>query len=298
MNGVPLVFESMYKQILNQAAKKKGGKAKLKFALCLSNTLRKVKLDIRHKLFAQIHEGLGGNLRLFISGAAGIDPQVARGFRDIGIKLVQGYGLTECSPIVTLNRDISYKDEAAGLPLPNLQVEINNPDMDGIGEIKCKGSSVMLGYYQNKEATDAVLRDGWFYTGDLGFIDKDGFIHITGRKKNVIVTKNGKNIFPEEIETLLNRSPYIKESLVYGKNEADGDISVCARIVPNREKIDEDKKNNSAPGDTDEEIIGKEVKHVNRELVNYKHIKEFSLQDVEFIKTTTKKIKRHEELKN
>ncbi|MCX7773094.1 MAG: AMP-binding protein [Clostridia bacterium] len=294
MNGVPLIFESMYKQILNQAAKKKGGTAKLKFAVGLSNTLRKVKLDIRHVLFAQVHEGLGGHLRLFISGAAGIDPQVAKGFRDIGIKLVQGYGLTECSPIVALNRDINYKDEAAGLPLPNLQVEIHNPDADGVGEIKCKGSSVMLGYYENQEATDRVLKDGWFYTGDLGFIDKDNFVHITGRKKNVIVTKNGKNIFPEEIETLLNRSPYVKESLVYGRNESDGDVSVCARIVPNHEKMEEDIRNNAAPGSTAEEIIGKEVKRINKELVSYKHIKDFILQEEEFIKTTTKKIKRHE----
>lgn len=298
MNGVPLIYESMYKQILNQAAKKKGGKVKLKIGLCLSNTLRKVKVDVRHKLFAEIHEALGGHLRLFISGAAGIDPQVAKGFRDIGIELVQGYGLTECSPIVALNRNCLYKDEAAGLPLPNLKVEIHNPDNEGIGEIKCKGSSVMLGYYENPEATQAVLKDGWFYTGDLGFIDKDGFVHITGRKKNVIVTKNGKNIFPEEIETLLNRSAYIKESLIYGKVDSNGDVLVCAKIVPNHEKIEEDQKNNTAPGSTPEEIIGKEVKRVNKELVHYKYIKEFMLQETEFIKTTTRKIKRHEELKS
>ncbi len=297
MLGVPLVFESMYRQIMNQAIKSKGEK-KIKFAIGLSNTLRKINIDIRGKLFKQIHEALGGHMRMFISGAAGIDPQIAKGFRELGISLVQGYGLTECAPIVALNRNNYYKDEAAGLPLPNLQVEIDSPDEDGIGEIKCKGTSVMMGYYNDPEATAEVIRDGWFYTGDSGYIDEDGFVHITGRKKNVIITGNGKNVFPEEIETLLNRSLYIKESLVYGKGQSDGDTVICAKIVPDKEKIDEDIKNNSAPGSTVDEIIEKEVKNTNKSMVTYKHVKEFILQDEEFIKTTTRKIKRHEELIN
>lgn len=297
MNGVPLIFESMYKQIMNQAAKT-GSLGKLKFAIRLSNALRRIGIDIRKKLFRQIHETFGGKLRLFISGAAAIDPQVAKGFRDMGINLVQGYGLTECSPIVTLNRDICYKDDAAGLPLPNLEVAIDNPNEEGIGEIKCKGPSVMLGYYKNEEATREAIRDGWFYTGDLGYFDEDGFLHITGRKKNVIVTKNGKNIYPEEIETLLGRSPYIKESLVYGKaDEGDEDIAVHAMIVPNYEKIEEDIKNGTAPGSTPHEVIGNEVRNVNKQLVLYKYIRHFELRDEEFAKTTTKKIKRYKELK-
>ncbi|MGI6125068.1 MAG: long-chain fatty acid--CoA ligase, partial [Acetivibrionales bacterium] len=189
-------------------------------------------------------------------------------------------------------------DEAAGLPLPNLQVEIDNPDEDGIGEIKCKGSSVMLGYYEDPETTAEVIKDGWFYTGDSGFIDEDGFVHITGRKKNVIITGNGKNVFPEEIETLLNRSMYIKESLVYGKGQSDGDTVICAKIVPDKEKIEEDIKNGTAPESTVDKVIEAEVKTVNKSMVIYKHVKEFSLQDEEFVKTTTKKIKRHEELIN
>ncbi len=293
MLGVPLVFESMYRQIMNQAIKSKG-KGKIKFAIGLSNALRKVGLDIRSKLFKQVHEALGGNMRMFISGAAGIDPQIAKGFRELGISLVQGYGLTECAPIVALNRNNYYKDEAAGLPLPNLKVEIDNPDEDGIGEIKCKGTSIMMGYYGNQEATAEVIKDGWFYTGDSGFIDADGFVHITGRKKNVIITGNGKNVFPEEIETLLNRSPYIKESLVFGKGLSDGDTVICAKIVPDKEKIEEDIKNNSAPGSTVQTIIEAEVKNINKSMVTYKYIKEFTLQDEEFVKTTTKKIKRHE----
>ena len=297
MLGVPLVFESMYRQIMNQAIKSKG-ESKIKFAISLSNTLRKFKIDIRKKLFKQIHEALGGHIRMFISGAAGIDPQIAKGLRELGISLVQGYGLTECAPIVALNRNNYYKDEAAGLPLPNLQVEIDNPDEDGIGEIKCKGSSVMLGYYEDPEATAEVIKDGWFYTGDSGFIDEDGFVHITGRKKNVIITGNGKNVFPEEIETLLNRSMYIKESLVYGKGQSDGDTVICAKIVPDKEKIEEDIKNGTAAESTVDKVIEAEVKTVNKSMVIYKHVKEFSLQDEEFVKTTTKKIKRHEELIN
>lgn len=296
MLGVPLIFESMYRQIMNQAIKSKGEK-KIKFAIKLCNILSKIGIDIRKKIFKQIHEALGGHIRLFISGAAGIDPQIAKGFRELGISLVQGYGLTECAPIVALNRDIYYKDEAAGLPLPDLQVEIDNPDEDGIGEIKCKGSSVMLGYYENPEATAEAIRDGWFYTGDSGFFDEDGFLHITGRKKNVIITGNGKNVFPEEIETLLNRSPYIKESLVYGKGQSDGDTVICAKIVPDIDKIKDDKENNLIPDESVEKIIEKEVKDVNKTLISYKHIKEFTVQEEEFIKTTTKKIKRHEVLK-
>lgn len=296
MLGVPLVFESMYRQIMHQAVKAKGEK-KIRFAIKLSNSLRKIGIDIRAKLFKQIHEGLGGHMRLFISGAAAIDPQIAKGFRELGISLVQGYGLTECSPIVALNRDKFYKDEAAGLPMPNLQLEIDNPDEDGIGEIKCTGPSVMLGYYENPEATAEVIKDGWFYTGDSGFIDEDGFVHITGRKKNVIITGNGKNVFPEEIETLLNRSLYIKESLVYGKGQSDGDTVICAKIVPDIDKIKEDKEQNQIKDEPVEKIIENEVKNINRVMTNYKHVKEITLQEEEFIKTTTKKIKRHEELK-
>ncbi len=295
MNGVPLVFESIYKQLMNQVAKKPGGPGKLKLGIRLSKIAGVFGADIKRKLFAEIHDALGGHLRLFISGAAAIDPMVSKGFREIGIKLVQGYGLTECAPIVGLNRDCWFKDDAAGLPLPGLQVIINDPNSENIGEIKVKGPSVMLGYYENKEATDASIRDGWFYTGDMGFIDSDGFIHITGRKKNVIVTKNGKNVYPEEIETLLNRSDYIKESLVYGTVGKD-DVVVCAQIVPDKEKIEEDAKNGVIEKTDVNAIIGSEVKRINKELVTYKYVKEFILRDTEFEKTTTKKIKRYQEL--
>lgn len=298
MLGVPLIFEAMYKRIWDQAAKKQGMVRKLKIAINLSNFLRMFNIDITKKLFAPVHSSFGGKIRLFISGAAGIEPSVAKGFRELGIHFIQGYGLTECSPIVALNRNIDYKDDAAGLPLPKLQIKIDNPNVEGVGEIVVKGPSVMLGYYDNQAATASVLKDGWFSTGDLGYFDSDKFIHITGRKKNVIVTKNGKNIYPEEIETLLNKSPYIKESMVYGENdEVFGDVVVSAVVVPDMEKIGEDYKDSDLSEKVVWDIIQSEVKSVNKSLVTYKYIKDFKIRENEFAKTTTKKIKRYVESK-
>jgi Long-chain acyl-CoA synthetases (AMP-forming) len=286
----------MYRRIWDQAAKKPELEKKLKFALKLSSFAGKLGIDLRKKLFAQIHNNFGGNLRLFISGAAGIDPLVAKGFRELGILFIQGYGLTECSPIVALNRDVDFKDSAAGLPLPGLEVAIDQPGSDGIGEIKVKGPSVMLGYYEDIEATNKVLKDGWFHTGDLGYLDRNNFVYITGRKKNVIVTKNGKNIYPEEIETLLSRCPHIKESIVYGKDdEVFGDVVVSATIVPDMEKIQEENPDKTLTQEEIYELIHKEVKEVNKSLVLYKYIKDFKLRDQEFAKTTSKKIKRYVE---
>lgn len=233
-------------------------------------------------------------MRLLISGAAGINPEVAKGFRNFGILFIQGYGLTECSPIVALNRDVDFKDEAAGLPLPGLEIKIDNPSADGVGEICVKGPSVMMGYYEDPENTAKVLKDGWFYTGDLGFIDSAQFIHITGRKKNVIVTKNGKNIYPEEIETLLTKSPFIKECIVFGKDDpVYGDVVVSATIVPEQEAIQAEFGDHKPTSDEIYELIRKEVKEVNKSLVIYKYVKDFDLREEEFAKTTTKKIKRY-----
>lgn len=293
MLGVPLIFEAMYKRIWDQAAKT-GADKKLKAAIKISNFLKTFGIDVTKKLFSPVHQTLGGHIRMFISGAAGIDPVVAKGFRDLGIFLVQGYGLTECAPIVALNRDIDFKDDAAGLPLPGMEVKITDPDSEGIGEIVAKGPNVMLGYYENEEATKKALKNGWFYTGDLGYMDRDGFIHITGRKKNVIVTKNGKNIYPEEIETLLNRSEFIKESLVYGKDdEESGEVVVAATIVPDMEKIETAFKDKQLEAQDIYNIIQNEIKAINKGLTTYKYIKDFRLREDEFAKTTTKKIKRY-----
>lgn len=294
MLGVPLLFESIYNKIQKQA-KKTGQDKKLNMALKLSNALLKAGIDLRSKLFKSIYESLGGHIRLFIAGAAAIDPVVSKGFRDFGIKIVQGYGLTECSPIVALNRDEIFKDEAAGLPLPGVTVEIENKDEDGIGEIVVSGDNVMMGYYNNKQATDEVLKNGRFYTGDLGIIDEDGFVHITGRKKNVIVTKNGKNIFPEEIEAHLNRSPYILESMVYGEDREDGDTTVVVQIVPDMAEFEKDFGEN-VPEEKIKEKINEEVRAVNHSLQNYKRIGKTIIRHDEFVKTTTRKIKRHIEI--
>ena len=293
MLGVPLIFEAMYAKIWDHIEKDSKILRKVKIGLKFSNFLKRLNIDISRKLFAQIHNSIGGHVRILISGAAGIDPLIAKGFREFGIPMVQGYGLTECSPIVALNRDVDFKDSSAGLPLPNAEVKIDNPNSEGVGEIIVKAPSVMMGYYKNEAATAKVIKDGWFHTGDLGYFDADGFVYITGRCKNVIVTKNGKNIFPEEIETLLGRSRYIKEALVHGENDASGDISVFATIVPDMEKLQEEKAVLNISDPMVREIILSEIKTINKTLILYKHIKNFDLREEEFSKTTSKKIKRH-----
>jgi len=252
------------------------------------------KIDIRRKIFKQIHDNIGGRVRLIISGAAALNPKVAKGFTSFGIKLRQGYGLTECSPIVTVNRDDEFRHDSIGKALPGLEVKIDNPDEYGYGEIIVKGDSVMLGYFQDPEATEKVLKDGWLYTGDLGKVDNEGFFYITGRKKNVIVTKNGKNIYPEELEASLNKSLYILESLVWGKNvEGSDETIVCAKIVPNFEAISNKLGLENPPEEEIHKIIKAEVKAVNKSLPMYKRIHEFSIRYEEFEKTTTRKIKRY-----
>ena len=296
MLAVPLIHEAIYKRIWDQAAKDPKVLKKLKFGVKLSNFLKSIGIDISRKLFAPIHNNLGGNVRLLISGAAGVDPEVAKGYRSFGILFIQGYGLTECSPIVALNRDVDYKDEAAGLPLPGLEIKIDNPGADGVGEIVVKGPNVMMGYYEDPENTAKVIKNGWFYTGDLGYIDSAQFVHITGRKKNVIVTKNGKNIYPEEIESLLTKSPFIKECIVFGKDDpVYGDVVVSATIVPELEAIQTEFGDHQPSSEEIYELIRKEVKEVNKSLVIYKYVKDFDLREEEFAKTTTKKIKRYVE---
>lgn len=294
MLAVPLIHEAIYNRIWEHAAKNPKLLKKLKFGIKLSNFLKSVGIDMSRKLFAQIHNNLGGRIRLLVSGAAAIDPEVSKGFRQFGILFIQGYGLTECSPIVALNRDVDLKDESAGLPLPNLEVRVDNPGTDGVGEICVKGPSIMLGYYEDPENTEKVLKDGWFHTGDLGYMDNDKFVYITGRKKNVIVTKNGKNIYPEEIEALLDKSKFIKECIVYGKDDpVYGDIVVSSTIVPDMEAIQAEFGGRQPASEEIHELIRKEVKEVNKGLVIYKYVKDFTLREEEFAKTTTRKIKRY-----
>lgn len=290
--GVPAVFELLYKRIW-AAARQNGIEGKLKTGLKLSNALRKIGIDKRRTIFKAVHDNFGGQLRLFVSGAAAIDPVVAKGFRDLGILFIQGYGITECSPIVTLNRDINFKDNAAGLPLSCLEVKIDNPNEEGIGEIICKGDNVMLGYYENDEETNKVMKDGWFYTGDLGFIDKDGFIIISGRKKNIIIDKNGKNVYPEELETFLNKNDYILESMVYAHEEGDV-FEIRAQVYPNYPEI-ELKLGKNVTDEQIQELMEAAVKEVNERNPVWKYIRKVVVRKEEFTKTTTKKIKRYAE---
>lgn len=295
--GVPLLVEAIYNKIQKEIEKQ--GKTKLiKTAIKISNFLLKLHIDIRRKLFKQVIEQLGGKLRFVISGGAALDPIVEKGFLDLGIQMVQGYGLTETSPVIAAENDFKTKLGSIGVPMENVTVEFANKDENGIGELRVKGPNVMLGYYENEEETNNVLKDGWFYTGDLGYKDKDGFIFLTGRQKNMIVLKNGKKIFPEEIETLVNRIDLVAECIVFGMpDEKDkNDLKLSVKVVYNKDEV------KSKYGDISEEelknIIWSRIKNeVNTTVPRYKHITNMILTDKELIKTTTKKVKRNEEIK-
>jgi len=287
---VPLLLENMYNKIWTTIKKNKM-EFKVKAGLAISNTLAKLNIDVKKKLFAQVLENFGGELRVAIAGGAAVDPKVLEGLRGFGISTIQGYGLTESSPIAALNQLNNYRDASIGLPLPEIYIDIFEPDENGIGEIRLKGPTVMMGYYEDEEQTNKVLKDGYFYTGDIGYMDKDGFFYITGRKKNVIITKNGKNVFPEEVELYLNRSPYIVESIVTAREGKD-EIEVYAIIVPNTEEIAKELGKEDISKEEIKEIIDKEVKKVNKQMPIYKVVRDFEIRETEFEKTTTKKIKR------
>lgn len=293
MVSVPILYENMYRKLL-KGIEKKGKLETVKKGLKISNVLGKLHIDVRKKLFKEIHEILGGRVRLFVSGAAGLDPEVEKGYNELGIRLIQGYGLTETAPVVAANTDFRYRCGSVGPVFPSLQARIADPDENGVGEVQIKGPSVMLGYYENEEATKEAFQDGWFRTGDLGYIDKDGFIFISGRQKSVIVLKNGKNVFPEELESLVNRIEGVTESMVYGKPEPDGDNKVCVKIVYDPEVMNEMYKTTNETEIFD--ILTKKVKEVNKKMPAYKYIREIIITTEPLIKTTTAKIKRHEEL--
>lgn len=219
-----------------------------------------------------------------------------QGFLDLGINLLQGYGLTETSPVLAGENDKYKRIGSVGFPLPGLEVKIDNLDSEGVGEILAKGPTVMIGYVGNSDATSEVLKNGWFHTGDLGYVDKDGFLFVTGRKKDVIVLKNGKNIFPEELEILINQLPYVSECMVFGRPCDDGDYKISAKIVYNSEVMQELYPN--SPSEQYLSIIWEDIKNkVNHTMPAYKYIREIIVTDVPLIKTTTQKVKRHEELK-
>lgn len=289
---VPLLIESMYKKIMLEIDKQ--GKTKtVKFGIKLSKFLLKFGIDIRRKLFKDIINQLGGNIRFIVSGAAAIDRKVAEAFNDFGILTVQGYGLTETAPVIAAENEYCIKYGSIGLPMYNVEVKIDNPNEDGIGEIVAKGPNIMLGYYENEEATKEVMEDEWFHTGDLGRIDKDGFIFVTGRKKNVIVLKNGKNVYPEELEILISNLPYVAENIVYGMPKED-DLVVSTKIVYNKDYME-----HLYPGKTQQElhdIVWQDIKEINKGLTTYKYIKNLELTDIPMQKTTTAKVKRYQEI--
>lgn len=290
---VPLLLEAMYKKIQKEI-EKQGKKKIVKIGVAISNFLLKIGIDIRRKLFKDVIDNLGGSLRFIISGASAIDKKVAKGFNNFGILTVQGYGLTETAPVLCAENAIDIRYGSIGHPLSGIDMKIYNPNEKGIGEIIAKGPNVMLGYYENEEATKEVIKDGWFHTGDLGRVDKDGYFFITGRKKNVIVLKNGKNIYPEELETLINRLPYVEESMVFGYPK-DDDLVVSVKIVYNKDYIEKNYKGLSK--EELHKVIWEDIKEINLGLTNYKHMKKLIITDEPMIKTSTQKVKRHEEIK-
>ena len=294
--GVPILIESMYRTVMKEIDKQ--GKTKvIKIATKISNLLLKLHIDIRRKLFKPIIDALGGELRFVVSGGAPADSTIAKGFNDIGILTLQGYGLTETGPVIAAEDKFHMRKGTVGLPMIGDIIEIDDKDELGIGEIKVKGPNVMLGYYEMPEETNAVIKDGWFYTGDLGYIDRDGYITITGRSKSMIVLKNGKKVFPEELESIINGLELVQECMVFGlpDNEDKNDIKLSVKVVYDKEIVSE--RYPEISNDELRKIIWEQIKKINTTFPRYKHIQNMILTDEELIKTTTKKVKRYEEMK-
>ena len=304
--AVPLLLETLHKTILRKATGDAKVAKKYKLGLSLAKALNKIKLNFNDKIFAEIHKGLGGHLRLLVCGGAAIEPQILADFNDWGIIAIQGYGVTECSPIISNNRP-KYKEHAsAGLPTPHVEVKIINEDENGIGEIIARGPNVMLGYYEDPEKTaEAIDSEGFYHTGDYGYIDDRGFIYITGRKANIIVTKNGKNIFPEEIEFVLLKENIIEEVVVYGERDEYGEQIITAEVFPSVEELAKVLETNAKDIDTSvltgsvaEGLVKDAISKANKELQNFKKIKDIVLRAEPFPRNTSKKILRNKEQRN
>lgn len=299
--AVPLLIENLYKKI-NQTIEKSGKAGMVDSMMHITNALKNVGVDIKKQVFAEIYENLGGNLKFIVSAAAPIDPKVGKWLQDLGIIFMQGYGLTETAPIAALTPQYDTRVGSAGKAVNCAELKIDNPNENGEGEILIKSETLMIGYYEDEEATNEVIeidKDGnrWFHSGDVGYLDENGFLYITGRIKNVIVTQNGKNVYPEEIELMLGDIPEIKECMIYGKEVAgQKELTITARVIPN---IDEIKRYYEKEELTEEEIyniIWNKIKEVNHKLSSYKAIKSLEIKKDEFVKTTTMKIKRYVEI--
>lgn len=300
---VPLLVESIYKKI-NESIKKSKKEKIVESMIHLTNGLRNIGIDVKKKVFKEIYDNLGGNLRLIVSAAAPIDAKAGKWLDDIGITFLQGYGLTETAPIAAVTPEYKPNVGSAGKTIISADVKVDNPNEDGEGELLIKSPTLMLGYYENEEETKKVMtEDGYFRSGDIGYVDDEGFIYITGRSKNIIVTQNGKNIYPEEIELLLGKIPEIKESMVYGKSAEDStkakkddkELIITARVIPNLEKI-EKLYGKDLSDEQIYNIIWEKIKEVNKKLTSYKAVKELEIKKDEFEKTSTMKIKRYKEI--
>ena len=295
MISVPILYENMYKRLM-KAIEKQGKMEKVQKGIKITQFLLKFGIDIRRKVFKDIHNNFGGKLRLFVAGGAALDPEAEKGFNQLGIRMLQGYGLTETSPVIAAEDDKYTRLGSIGKAFPSLEVKLADVNEEGVGELMVKGPTTMLGYYNNEEATKETIEpDGWLHTGDLARIDKDGFIFISGRKKFVIVLKNGKNIYPEELETLVNKIEGVKESFVYGLPEEDGDYKICAKLQYDRDIMRQIY--NVGTEEEVKEVLLKEIKKINKTMPPYKYIRDIMVTEEDFIKTTTQKIKRNEEMK-
>ena len=288
MASVPAIYERLFK-IIKKHLEKQG---KVEQILKDEEKYKDSSMEKKKEVFKEIHDLLGGNIKLFISGAASLEPSIEEKFRRLGFNMVQGYGLTETSPVVAIGNKKYHKTGSIGKCVPSDEVKLLDVNKDGIGELAVKGPNVMLEYYENKEATEKVLKDGWFQTGDLARIDEDGYIFICGRKKSVIVLKNGKNIFPEEMETLINKEDGVEESFIFGKpiSKDPNDIKIFVKIVYNKESFE---------GKTETEIkeyFNEKIKSINKTMPHYKAIRGIIISDKPLIKTTTNKIKREKNL--
>ncbi|MCI8485540.1 MAG: long-chain fatty acid--CoA ligase [Clostridia bacterium] len=293
---VPLLVENLYKKI-NANIKKSKKDGLVNSMIHVSNALKTIGVDIKRKVFNEIYENLGGKIRIIVSAAAPIDAKIGKWVEDIGITFLQGYGLTETAPIAALTPEFKPKVGSAGKAVTCAEIKIDNPNENGEGEVLIKSSTLMLGYYEDKKATDEVVKNGWFHSGDVGYLDDEGYLYITGRSKNVIVTQNGKNIYPEEIELMLANIPEIAECMVYGKEEpGNKELIISVKVIPNYEEI-QNKHGKDLSKEQIHDIIWQEIKNVNRKLTSYKAIKNLEIKEDEFEKTTTMKIKRYKEIK-
>ncbi|MBO5356725.1 MAG: AMP-binding protein [Clostridia bacterium] len=287
---VPMFANQLYKTIW-KSAQKQGNDKKLRMGINISNFLMKLHIDVRRKLLAQVHEAFGGRLRYFIVGGAALAPELVDEFKSFGIHVSQGYGITECAPLISVVGLRDYNPTSCGKLMPGMQIYIDKENADDLsGEIVVKGDNVMLGYYNDPEQTAQVLNNGWFRTGDYGYVDEKGYIYITGRKKNIIISSSGKNVFPEEIEEYLEAVPQIAEVVVLGRENQDTkDVEIVAVVFPDEEEC----KKSNLEGDAIYEYINGEITKINKKLAAYKHISKLEIRNEPFEKTTTRKIRRN-----